>query len=525
MMGTKRTCSILFVLAAIIVPAQGKLIHYWQFEEDPGATTTVVDTAGGLDGTIEGAVSAVGKVGQALSFDGSDDRVQVQDFSAPPQGTIVLWINPSLSKSKERFLGTGGDFEVWVRSNGELKNELFDNGSTTVGTGAGVVKANQWQHVVVTYDGTAQTVEIYLNGELKIAGNANVPSVPTGTVLQFGSRPGIAAAEFYKGLLDDIQMYDEVLTADQIKGLYENPATTVSYATKEASSPFPPDGMQEVPPDAVLAWTAGLYTAGLSPKHNVFFSTDFNDVNDAKAPVPQDVERYPADGPLDLDLGTTYYWRVDEANSVTGWDAGAVWSFTMADYLVVEDFEDYNNVEPHRIFDIWADGWTDAANGSVVGYGQSPFAEQKIVHGGRQSMPLAYDNASSAKYSETVVYLDDLGGPRDWTAKGVGVLSLWFHGRPAGNGVSGNQAEPMYVMLANPNGKTGIVYHPDAKAACIDAWTEWRIDLAEFSAQGVNLANVERLILGFGNKANPKSGGMGLVYFDDLRLYLPGQAQ
>ncbi len=524
-MGRNLSYSILGILAVAGAVSQAKLIHHWQLEEDPTAATTVVDAAGGLNGTIEGAVSAAGKVGKALSFDGSDDRIQVQGFAAPPQGTIVLWINPSLAKSKERFLGTGGDFEVWLRSNGELKNELFDNGSTTVGTGAGVVKANQWQHVAVTYDGAAKTVQIYLNGELKIAGNANLPAVPAGTVLQFGSRPGIAAAEFYKGLLDDIQMYDEVLAAEQVKQLYENPGTTVSYATMRASGPFPADGTKEVPPDTVLAWTAGLHTVGLSPKHNVFFSADFNDVNDAKAGVAQDIERYPADGPLDLDLGKTYFWRVDEANSVTGWDAGQVWSFTVANYLIVEDFEDYNDVEPHRIFDLWADGWDAAANGSVVGYAQSPFAEQKTVHSGRQAMPLAYDNASSAKYSETVVYLDDLGGPRDWTTKGVEVLSLWFHGRPAGNGVSGNQAEPMYVMLANTNGKTGIVYHPDAKAACIDAWTEWKIDLKGFRDQGVNLANIERLILGFGDKTNPKSGGMGLVYFDDLRLYAAGQGQ
>jgi len=111
-----------------------------------------------------------------------------------------LWIDPSLAKSKERFLGTGGDFEVWLRNNGELKNELFDNGSAMVGTGAGVVKANQWQHVAVTYDGAAKTVQIYLNGELKKEGPANLPAVPAGTVLQFGSCPGIAAGEYYKGL-------------------------------------------------------------------------------------------------------------------------------------------------------------------------------------------------------------------------------------------------------------------------------------------------------------------------------------
>ncbi|MCU0915351.1 MAG: LamG domain-containing protein [Planctomycetes bacterium] len=517
-MGGKLTKAFLLVLAGAVVPCHAKLVHHWQFDEDAAATATAVDVVAGLNGTIEGPVSAAGKVAKALSFDGSNDRVQVTAFAAPPQGTIALWINPSLSKSKERFLGTGGDFEIWLRSNGELKNELFDNGSTTLGTGAGVIKANQWQQVALTYDGAAQTVAIYVNGEPKGAGKANLPSVPTATVLQFGTRPGIAANEYYKGLLDDIQMYDEVLAADQIKSLFQNPGTTLVVVTTKASAPSPADGAKDVPADTILTWTAGLFTVGLSPRHRVFFSAEVNDVHNRKAPVTQDGERYPAAGTLDLDLGRTYFWRVDEANSVTGWDQGDLWHFTVANYVVVDDFEDYNDVEPHRIFDTWSDGWDVAANGSVVGHSQAPFAEQTIVHGGRQSLPLLYDNTGQAKYSEAVAYLDDLGASRDWTARGVKVLSLWLRGRLPGNGVTGNQPEKMYVAIANQNGKTGTVYHPNAGAILLEAWTQWQIDLKEFSDQGVNLSNVERLILGFGDKANPKTGGAGAVYLDDIRL-------
>ena len=58
-------------------------------------------------------------------------------------------------------------------------------------------------------------------------------------------------------------------------------------------------------------------------------------------------------------------------------------------------------------------------------------------------------------------------------------------------------------------------------AAQIDAWTEWRIDLQLFSDQGINLANVTSITLGFGNRTNPVVGGSGLVFFDDIRLYRP----
>jgi len=510
----------LCVLTATI-PSRAKLIHQWPFEEG-AAATVAADPVGGLQGILHGPVSVAGKVGNALSFDGSNDTVEVKDFVAPMQGTVALWLNPSLAKSKERFLGTGGDFELWVRSNGELKNELFDNGSTTLGTGAGAVKKNEWQHVAFTYDGTAKTVEIYLNGESKAAGSANLPAVPTGTTLQFGWRPGAAAAEYYKGLLDEIQIYDEVLPAGKIKQLFENPGATAGTATTKASGPSPAAEATEVPPDVVLTWTAGLHSEGLSPRHRVFFGTDFNDVNNALAPTLQNAERYPADGNLDLELGRTYYWRVDEANAVTGWDAGDIWSFTVASYLIVDDFEDYNDFEPHRVFDVWWDGWSDpTTNGSIVGANSPPYTEQTIVHGGKQSLRFQYANGGPAKYSEAFGYIDDLQCPRDWTARGVKILSLWVHGRPLGVGLAGNQVEPMYVAVSNTNGRTATVYNTDPQVTVTDAWVPWTIELKLFSDQGVDLTSISKLAIGFGDKNRPQLGGAGVMYFDDLRLCPP----
>ena len=58
-------------------------------------------------------------------------------------------------------------------------------------------------------------------------------------------------------------------------------------------------------------------------------------------------------------------------------------------------------------------------------------------------------------------------------------------------------------------------------AAQIDTWTEWTIDLQAFADQGVNLANVNTIAIGFGDKNNPLAGGSGIIYFDDIRLYPP----
>jgi hypothetical protein len=174
----------------------------------------------------------------------------------------------------------------------------------------------------------------------------------------------------------------------------------------------------------------------------------------------------------------------------------------------VDDFESYNDLDPadaesNRIFNAWIDGYDDPANGSLVGYDSPPFAEQTIVHSGSQSMPLFYDN--SVGYSEatlTLIY------PRDWTENGVSTLTIWFRGN------SDNAAETLYVAL---NGNA-IVTNNNPDAAQIIAWIEWNIDLQAF---GINLANVNTISLGLGNKNNPQAGGSGTMYIDDIHLYRP----
>ena len=125
-------------------------------------------------------------------------------------------------------------------------------------------------------------------------------------------------------------------------------------------------------------------------------------------------------------------------------------------------------------------------------------------------MPVFYDNNQQGKlrYSEVEM---TLSSRRDWTEEGVGVLSLWFYGDTS------NVAERMYVAL---NG-SAVVTHDNPNAVQLDQWTEWTIDLQSFADQGVNLANVNTIGIGFGNRNNPLAGGSGTVYFDDIRLYQP----
>jgi hypothetical protein len=88
-------------------------------------------------------------------------------------------------------------------------------------------------------------------------------------------------------------------------------------------------------------------------------------------------------------------------------------------------------------------------------------------------------------------------------------------------GIQSNAAEPMYVAIANNTGPPAVVYHKDPSAAQMDTFTEWHIDLKDFSDQGVDLNDVNSIAIGFGDRDNPQPGGSGKIYFDDIRVYRP----
>ncbi|HUU20043.1 MAG TPA: LamG domain-containing protein [Sedimentisphaerales bacterium] len=298
---------------------------------------------------------------------------------------------------------------------------------------------------------------------------------------------------------------------DEFDAIETHKGDVWSFTTQGAvGSPEPSNGAVDVKQTQIITFSPGIFAAS----HQLYFGTDKDAVKNADTGSPEykgtrDLGSQSYD-PGKLEWETTYYWRVDEVNDAnpdSPW-IGPVWSFTTANFLLVDDFESYNDLDPaepesNRIFNVWIDGYDNPTNGSLVGYDAPPFAEQTIVHGGNQSMPLYYDN--SVGYSEATLTLTY---PRDWTEEGVGVLSIWFRGN------SDNAAETLYVAL---NGNA-IVTNDNPDAAQITAWTQWTTDLQAF---GVNLANVNTIALGLGNKNNPQAGGSGTMYFDDIRLYPP----
>jgi hypothetical protein len=92
---------------------------------------------------------------------------------------------------------------------------------------------------------------------------------------------------------------------------------------------------------------------------------------------------------------------------------------------------------------------------------------------------------------------------------GVNTLTIWFRGS------AGNSAETLYVTLND----SAVVNNDNPNAAQATSWTEWNIDLQAFADQGVNLVNVNSITIGLSSV----TGGSGMMYYDDVRLYPPAQ--
>jgi len=334
---------------------------------------------------------------------------------------------------------------------------------------------------------------VYIGTDFDTVSNA-VGGAPQGT------------ASYKPASLDAEKVY--YWRVDEFDGFVTHKGDVWGFSTTGAAAPLDPaTGATGVSLNGLMTWTPATTAAS----HDLYFGTDKDAVAAATKASPEfkgnkakGAENY---NPGKLAWDSEYYWRVDAVYN-TGTVKGLVWSFNTADFLLVEDFESYNDIDPpdaasNRIFDKWIDGFGTTNNGALVGNALPPYAEQTIVHGGAQSMPYFFDN--NLKTSEATL---TLVSQRNWTEESVTKLSLWFRGS------AGNAAERMYVAL---NGNA-VVYNDDAKAAQKSGWTQWVIDLQAFADQGVNLANVNTLTIGFGTKNSPAAGGTGTVLFDDIRL-------
>ncbi len=277
-------------------------------------------------------------------------------------------------------------------------------------------------------------------------------------------------------------------------GMYGLSEVRFLYIPTYPRQPDPNSGETGVDTDVVLAWRAGRDAAS----HDLYLGPDRQAVLDGTVPFTTLTDnRFHADH---LELGRTYWWKVDEVNtaeSVASW-TGEVWSFSTLDFYLLDDFESYNDDKDSgtAVYQTWDDGFVNGS-GSQAGHYPEPFMERTLVHQGLQSMPFYYNNTSYS-YSEVVRTFET---PQDWTRGGAQVLVLYFQG------LAENTPGRLYVKV---NG-TRIPYDGDETDLTEASWIRWAIDLARVPQ--ADLKQVRTLGLGVDN------GGNGTLFIDDVRLY------
>jgi len=493
------------------------LIGWWRFDEGYG--NTAYDWSGHANnGTLNRDPQwAEGIAGGALdltydyvAIDGVVDdiigtNITLSVWVKTTQGGVgyVLSCNDSASAHPLSLGVAGGNPYVYDGSSGVQYPPAVNDG--------------QWH--MLTYVRNGSTGFIYVDGVQQGTYTAAF-DLSTVTRWSIGQEwDDSTPSDFYVGMVDDVRIYKIPLRQTQIAELIRGDPL-LAWRPKPANKSTP-----DIEKATPLGWTPGDKAA----QHDVYFGTDQAAVANATTASTgiyrgrQLAASYTPAEALQWG-GGPYYWRIDEYKTDGTVSTGKVWRFTVADYLIVDDFEDYTDDVGSRVFQTWKDGWgfTEPApgypgngTGSAVGYTQPPFAELGTVHGGSQSMPLAYDNSGTtgkARYSETV---REWAVPQDLTRRGVKALTLYFYGAPA------NAPEGLYVALEDNAAHVKVVNYADPEAAQGGAWQEWNIDLAQFSGAGVNLSAIKKMYIGLGSRTSPKVGGTGTIFIDDIRLYRP----
>ncbi|TKJ39309.1 MAG: hypothetical protein CEE38_00785 [Planctomycetes bacterium B3_Pla] len=402
------------------------LIGWWKLDSVSG--NTVLDWSGyGNDGTLGGDPQLVeGIIDFALDLDG-DDYVAIDgvaDDITSTNITLSAWIKTRQPSEGNVFAAnSGGSHPLMFGVKGGGEPYVNDGGDTYFPPS---INDDEWH--MITYVRSGSTGTIY------------VDAVERGTYTAGFSLDGVdrwsigqewdgGPSDFYWGMVDDARFYNKALTPDEVAELTRGDPLV-------AWNPKPGVGLEIDVERAKqpLTWTPGDNAA----EHDVYLGTDLAAVDLADADTP-DIYRGRQAGigytpPEGLEWGTgPYYWRIDEINTDGSVSRGSIWSFTIADYILVDDIEGYTDDDGagEAIWQSWIDGFGVPGNGSQVGNLFPPYAEKTIVHGGGQSIPVIFNNTAGVTNSEATMTLT---APRDWTIHEVGALSLWFRGYPASVG-------------------------------------------------------------------------------------------
>ena len=232
---------------AFLLPSAGGNA-YWKFDESswPQGSASVLDLLGTSNGTPQGSVTTVaqGVGGRAGYFDGADDVVAVNGYAVSTGGpvSVMFWMRVNASEVKDAGvfgLGNGDTnrFNAYLWS--DPKKLYWDYGNSLDTEGRISVDYapyyGNWTHVALVSGGNGGTIKaIYLNGKVVASASASDgPDVALNELTLGMSKDtsgGTVRTNFFKGMLDNINISARVASADEIKSIYERERRTLVSA-------------------------------------------------------------------------------------------------------------------------------------------------------------------------------------------------------------------------------------------------------------------------------------------------------
>ncbi|HCO92906.1 MAG TPA: hypothetical protein DIU00_02965, partial [Phycisphaerales bacterium] len=337
-----------FKTRAPITITDPDLIGWWKF--DVGFGDEAIDWSGHenhgqlggnpewIEGVMDGGLNLKG--GDYVILDAAADDLTSRDF------TLSAWIKTTQP----------GEGNVFASNTGGSHVLLFgiDNGNIYVDDGPSTdwpptVNDDQWHMITLVQSGT--TIKLYTDG-VEVASISTSIDVSDEARWSIGQEwDGSTPSDFYVGMVDDARIYNKALTQVEVAELMRgdplaawnpNPGNNTTVDVEGAKSP--------------LTWSPG----DQATEHDVYFGADLAAVENADNSDTSGVYRGSQAGTSytteSLEWGTgPYYWRIDEINPDGTITMGSVWSFTVADHLIVDDFESYD-AEENQIWFSWHDG-------------------------------------------------------------------------------------------------------------------------------------------------------------------------
>ncbi|MBD3304338.1 hypothetical protein GF343_04270, partial [Candidatus Woesearchaeota archaeon] len=190
----------------------------------------------GNDGSCTNCpVLTSGIVGDAYDFDGVNDVINVGDIDLSNM-TLRAWINPDVQSGNRMIIGKSNSYFLWINNN-NLRFELHDGVGWYGCNNGGSVPANAWTQVMATWDGTF--TKLYVNGVLvESVNNAGRSVDSNANIVGIGEAPGWS--RFFNGTIDEVHIYNQSLTADEIRYDYKLALDQANFTVDY--SPYHNDG-------------------------------------------------------------------------------------------------------------------------------------------------------------------------------------------------------------------------------------------------------------------------------------------